>query len=172
MHSVDNALNHETQELKFFVADNAQEVWPFLDLIKKTHDESHLGHIKFSESKTISIVHKAIADKKRNGIFLAERKGVPVGFLYCTIGEYFIGTGSLITTVNSMGVARRTRRSLNGGRVALGLISGLESWSRARASSEILFHVTSGNGVGRTHKFLKRRGFTLLGGSYSRRLDP
>jgi len=85
---------------------------------------------------------------------------------YCSTDEYHIGTDVLLNTIHNINVCRDVRESLSGGRVALGLMSGVKSWSKARAAEEILLHVTSGIDLGRSHKFAKRMGFEFVGGSY------
>ena len=72
----------------------------------------------------------------------------------------------LITTINNMNVKRSVRRSLSGGKVAIGLMNGVKSWSKARGAQEVLFHVTSGVDLARAHKFAKHAGFQFIGGSY------
>lgn len=57
---------------------------------------------------------------------------------------------------------------LGGGKAALGLLMGVETWSKARGAREVLLHVTSGVDLARTHKLAKRAGFQLIGGSYAK----
>jgi len=57
---------------------------------------------------------------------------------------------------------------LSGGRVALSLLRGVTSWSKARGAKEILFHVTSGVQMKATHSLAKRMGFEVIGGSYAK----
>lgn len=97
---------------------------------------------------------------------LATINDEPVGFTYCSVGEYHIGEGVLLTTIHNMNVTRSVRASLAGGRVALGLFKGVETWSKARGGKEVLFHVTSGVDLARAHKLAKHIGFEFVGGSY------
>ena len=102
----------------------------------------------------------------RHGGFLATKGDTPLGMLYCSTGEYHIGTDILLTIIHNISVRRDVRECLSGGRVALGLLSGAKSWSKARGAKEILLHVTSGVDLARSHKFAKRMGFQFVGGSY------
>jgi hypothetical protein len=68
---------------------------------------------------------------------IAERRGQAVGFVYCSVGEYHIGSDVLLTTIHNMNVARSVRSSLSGGKIALGLFRGVETWSQARGAKEI-----------------------------------
>lgn len=103
-------------------------------------------------------------------MMVARNRGKPAGFAYCSIGEYYIGTGTLVTTIHTINVLREVRHGLRGGRAALGLFRGVETWSNARSSKEILFHVTSDIDLKRTHKFIKRLGYRFIGGSYAKNL--
>lgn len=140
-------------------------------LAEQAHAESRFSYIKFSPDKVRAIAARAIAKPDRHGAMICRAKGKPIGFAYCSIGEYHIGTGTLVTTIHNLNVLKPVRHSLRGGRVALGLLKGVDSWSRARSASEILFHVTSDVELGRTHKFIKRLGYRFIGGSYARAVD-
>jgi len=98
--------------------------------------------------------------------YQTHRGDTPLSMLYCLSGEYRIGTDVLLTTIYNINVRRDVRESLSGGRVALGLMAGAKSWSKARGVAEILLHVTSGIDLSRTHKFAKWTGFEFFGGSY------
>lgn len=151
------------------VKDNAS-MKDIVFLAKRAHEESRFSYITFAPQKVQAIAERAIADPKRHAVMLAWDGGDPVGFVYCSIGEYHIGTGTLVTTIHNINVLQEVRHSLRGGRVALGLFRGVETWSQARSSKEILFHVTSDIDLGRTHKFIKRIGYRFIGGSYAKNL--
>ena len=78
-----------------------------------------------------------------------------VGFVYCAVDEYHIGSDILLTTIHNMNVSRTVRSSLSGGQIALGLFRGVETWSQARGAKEILFHVTSDVHLAQAHKLAK-----------------
>ena len=139
-------------------------------LARRAHEESRFSYIEFAPHKVRAIAERAISDPKRHAAMMAWDGGKPVGFAYGSIGEYHIGTGTLVTTIHNINVLSEVRHSLRGGRVALGLFRGIETWSKARSSKEILFHVTSDVDLSRTHKFIKRLGYRFIGGSYARSL--
>ncbi|UWP90182.1 hypothetical protein [Aliiroseovarius crassostreae] len=139
-----------------------------VDLAREAHAESRVGYIPFSAEKVQKIALTAISDDKRHAVMLAEKHGVPVGAAYCSVGEYYIGTDVLLTTIHNINVSRDVRMTLSGGRVAMGLFRGIETWSQARGAQEILFHVTSDIDLARAHKLAKRMGFQFIGGSYAK----
>jgi hypothetical protein len=104
----------------------------------------------------------------RHGVLIPTHNETPVGFAYCNIGEPMVGTGLLITTVQVLYVSAKVRASLLGGKIANGLLNGVLNWNAARDGQEVLIHVTSGIQAAGTHRFLKRRGFETVGGSYVR----
>lgn len=67
-------------------------------------------------------------------------------------------------------IVRGHRAPLAGGRIALGLLKGVETWARARGAREVLFHFTSGLELARSRKLAKRMGYELIGGSYGKAL--
>lgn len=156
--------------LSFRVVIDHTDIPALVDLAREAHEESRFSYIPFSADKVARIAKLALKDSKRHGIFIAVRGAVPIGFAYCTLGEYHIGTDVLIATIHNINVSRQVRQRLAGGRAALGLLNGVKSWARARGASEILFHVTSGGELERTHRLAKRLGYQIIGGSYALRL--
>lgn len=169
-------MNSETRQiakrrLSFCILDSLDKVDQITFLAQQAHFESRFSYITFAPHKVRRIAEQALDDPKRRAVLLCHDAEKPVGFVYCSIGEYHIGTGSLITTIHNINVLSDFRETLNGGRASLGLLRGVDRWSRARGSSEILFHVTSGVDLARTHKFIKRLGYSFIGGSYAKQLD-
>lgn len=150
---------------------DAKAVEDIVYLAGRAHAESRFSYITFAPNKVRSIFEIAISNPKKHAIFLASKNQNPIGFAYCSVGEYHIGVGSLVTTIHNINVIKEVRHSFRGGRVAIGLFRGVESWSRARSSQEILFHVTSGVDLERTHKFIKKIGYKFVGGSYAKRVS-
>ena len=97
---------------------------------------------------------------------IAEKHYQAVGFVYCSVGEHHIGSDDLLTTIHNMNVFRTVRSSLSGGKIALGLFRGGETWSQARKAKEILFRVTSDVNLAQAHRLAKRIGYKFVGGSY------
>ena len=149
------------------------EITPVDDIIyvaRRAHEESRFSYITFAPDKVSEIVNRVLSDQKRHGAMMAWLDKRPVGFTYCSVGEYHVGTGTMVTTIHAISVLTDVRRTLRGGRVSLGLFRGVETWSQARSSKEVLFHVTSDVDLGRTHKLIKRLGYRFIGGSYAKSL--
>lgn len=159
---------HVADGLEFEVLTSMDAIDDIVYLAGRSHAESRFSYITFAPDKVRAIAKLALADPKRRGVMICRDKNKPVGIVYCSIGEYHIGTGTLVTTIHNLNVLKNVRHSLKGGRVALGLLNGVASWSKARSSAEILFHVTSDVELGRTHKFIKRLGYRFIGGSYAK----
>jgi hypothetical protein len=155
-------------KLQFRMANAATDIPALIELAREAHTESRFGYIPFSEAKVRKIVATALKDEKRHGIMVVLRGDDLVGAASCSVGEFHIGTGVLLTTIHNINVKRKERASLSGGRVALGLFKGIETWSKARGAEEILFHVTSGVDLARIHKLAKRMGYQFVGGSYAK----
>jgi hypothetical protein len=154
--------------LAFRLCTDEKELPYLIELAREAHLESRFGHIPFSAQKVEKIARKAMLDTKRHGVMICFRNEEPVGFAYCSVGEYHIGSNALIATVHNMNVSSVVRSQLSGGKVALGLFRGVHTWAKARNACEVLFHVTSGVEYERTHKTLSRIGYTFIGGSYAK----
>lgn len=152
--------------LVFRLATAEGDLPDIVKLAAMAHEESRFRYIPFNPDKVRKIARSAFKDQKRHAVMIAEQHGQAVGFVYCSIGEYHIGSDVLLTTIHNMNVSRSVRSSLSGGKIALGLFRGVETWSQARGAKEILFHVTSDVDLARAHKLAKRIGFKFVGGSY------
>lgn len=152
--------------LQFRLAKDKSDLPAIVALAREAHEESRFSYIPFSEAKVRKIALGAFKDQKRHAVMLATKGDTPVGFVYCSAGEYHIGEGVLLTTIHNMNVSRAVRSSLSGGKIAMGLFKGVETWSQARGVKETLFHVTSGIDLARAHKLAKRIGYKFVGGSY------
>ena len=135
------------------------------------HAESRFSDIAYSHKKRDDLFMKAIDDPKFYALIIAEMDGEPVGFLFCTAGEYLVGYGELITTVYSFYVRKKYRGTLMGGKAAVRLMAAVVKWSEARKVREVMIHVTSGIDVQRTDRFLRRAKFGVIGANYSLRLS-
>jgi len=155
-------------DLSFRLCVDPSDLPHILRLAEEAHHESRLGHIPFSEEKVRKLAAAAFKKQDRQAVMLAFKSDLPVGIAYCSIGEYHIGSGLLLTTIHNINVTRSVRETLSGGKVALGLFRGIETWSKARGASEILLHVTSGVHTDRAHKLAKRLGYKFIGGSYAK----
>ena len=159
-------LNRASSAFKFVLATDMRDIAPIVELAREAHTESRFGYIPFSAGKVEKIAKTAFKDTRRHAVMLAKQGEKAVGIAYCSVGEYHLGAGVLLTTIHNINVSNAVRSSLSGGKVALGLFRGVETWSRARGAKEILFHVTSDVDLARAHKLAKRTGYKFIGGSY------
>lgn len=159
------------QRLSFGLLKSFSTIEEIVFLARRAHEESRFSYIKFAPEKVRAIAESALQATDRHGVFMAWSDGAPVGFAYCSLGEYHIGIGTLVTTIRNICVLPEERHRLGGGKVAIGLFKGVESWSRARGSKEILIHVTSDVDLGRTDKFVQRLGYRCIGGSYAKSIS-
>lgn len=157
---------------RFDIARDESDLPAIVRLAQRAHAESRLRHLPFSEEKVQRLARRAMAEPARHAVMLARRGAEPVGFLYCSVGEYFIGTGALLATVHNLNVAREHRRRLRGGRIAMGLLNGARTWALARGAVELSVNVSSGVEVERTARLLGRLGFATTGGNHTLRLEP
>ena len=164
----DNDSVVSKKEVKLRQATSEVDLPAIVALAKEAHEESHFGDIAFSDSKVRKIALAAFDDSKRHAVILAERAGRPVGFVYCSVGEFYIGSNALLTTIHNLNVSKSIRSNLSGGRAALRLFRGVELWSEARGAKRILFHVTSNVNLAQTHKLAKKVGYRFIGGSYEK----
>lgn len=153
--------------LRFRMADIG-DIPALIQLAHEAHAESRFGYIPFSEAKVLKVATAALKDEKRHAIMVAFRDDYLVGATSCSIGEFHIGTDVLLTTIHNINVRREERARLSGGRAALGLFKGVETWSRARGAREVLFQITSGIDLGRAHKLARHMGYQFIGGSYAK----
>lgn len=107
--------------LSFRLASSDSDLPAIARLAQEAHGESRFGYIPFNPDKIRKIARAAFKDQKRHAVMIADRRGQAVGFVYCSVGEYHIGSDILLTTIHNMNVARSVRSSLSGGKIALGL---------------------------------------------------
>ena len=140
------------------------------ELARRAHQESIFADIPFSEDKFHRAFDRILADPARHLGLKAALGHRILGCGYGRLGGHYIGEGARIVTVVSVFVDRPVRSGLLGGKAALGLVRGIEQWSRRQDARLVLYHVTSGRGVAGTDRFFRRMGMTTLGGNYGIRL--
>lgn len=107
---------------------------------------------------------------ERHLVAVAEVRGRAEGFVFASVGEYHVGTGVLIATINAIYTAPSLRGSLLGGRAGVGLFRAVKNWARGSGAAEILLHATSGISADRVGRTVGRLGFVRVGGSYVARV--
>ncbi|WP_282053260.1 hypothetical protein [Phaeobacter inhibens] len=152
--------------MNYWICKDVSDIPKIIPLIHEAHLASNLRRIPLNIQKIESIVQKSLSKKESSAIMLAGRRGMVEGAAYCEVGEYIIGSKILLTTIHGIFVSNRLRKSLAGGRVALSLFKGIETWSTSRKSSAIWLHDTFGIDEGRTHKLVRKIGFSTAGATY------
>lgn len=150
----------------FWLCDNLTDFPLIQELTKEAHRMSFFKGVPFDEDKVYSIVEKSISNRATNGIMLAGNTLGLKGAAFCSVGEYIIGSGVLLTTIHGIYVVNEARNSLLSGRVALGLLKGVETWSAARSSIGIWMHATSGIDNERADKLAHRSGYFPAGQTF------
>ena len=131
------------------------------------HNEARFSDIPYSHKKRDDLFLNAIENPKAYALVIAELNGEPVGFAFCTAGEYFVGYGDLITTVTGFYVRKKYRNTLAGGKAAIRMLAGVVKWSEVRNVREVMVHATSGIDLRRTDRFFRRAKFHVVGATYA-----
>ncbi|MCV0424593.1 MAG: GNAT family N-acetyltransferase [Roseibium sp.] len=165
---VDSGSSYKSlRSVRIRLAENEDDLLSLRPLSQAFHSESRYSSVPYSFEKRDKLFQRAIDEPKYTGLLIAESGGKPVGFLFCTVGEYIVGTGNLFTTIHSFYVDQTLRGSLAGGRTAARLLQGVIKWSKVRGVDEILAHVTSGFDLKRIDRFFRHAGFKTIGGNYA-----
>ncbi|MBG6155993.1 hypothetical protein IWQ52_002041 [Labrenzia sp. EL_159] len=142
-------------------------------LAREAHQNTIFRDIPFSEAKARAIFDKAMAQPGRFGLIYAVPGGSEplaeiglYGFASVQAGEYFLGSGTLIATVQTLNISQRISGSFLGGKVALRLFKALRHWSQTQGCEHLMAHVTNGMGVEDADRFFRRCRMTTVGGNY------
>ncbi len=152
---------------QLWLAADQQDLNELPPLSAAFHNESCFSEVPYSFEKRDASFKRSVSEPDFTALIIAERRNEPVGFLFCTVGEYIVVTGDLFTTIDSFYVTKKLRGTLAGGRVAIRLIRGAIKWPRMRQVREIMVHVTSGLDLKRTDRFFRHAGFSVIGGNYA-----
>lgn len=163
--------NSGRKKITLRLADTLADLEYLRPVSLELHEESRFSDIPYSHKKRDKLLAKAINEPNLYGLIIAQFGEDPVGYIFCTVGEYLVGDGELITTVYAFYVRKKYRGTLVGGKAAVRLISGVVKWSEARNVREVMIHVTSGIDIQRTDRFLRRAKFGVIGANYALRFD-
>jgi hypothetical protein len=98
---------------------------PLLDLFERAHRETRFNYIPFSRDKARRLLRQVMAEDARHLVAVADVGGKPEGFVFASVGAYFVGTEVLIVTINVLYTSNALRGSLLGGRASLGLFKAV-----------------------------------------------
>jgi hypothetical protein len=167
---VGSGLGAEDRRLVLRLVRSDEDPEPLLDLFEKAHQETRFNYIPFSRDKARRLLRQVMAEDARHLVAVAEVGGKPEGFVYASVGEYFVGTDALIVTINVIYTSPPLRNSLLGGKVALRLFMAVDRWSKEVGAREILLHVTSGIEPKRLWRTVGRIGLRTVGATYVKRI--
>jgi GNAT superfamily N-acetyltransferase len=145
-----------------------------IHLAREAHGRTIFRDIPFSEDKARAIYTKAVAQPERFGlIYAVPGADAPLkidgllGFASVQAGEYFLGTGTLIATVQTLNISQKIAGTLLGGKVALRLVQAVRHWAKERGCAHLMVHVTNGENAEDADRFFRRCGMVTVGGNYS-----
>jgi len=161
-----NRPSENTNTLKLKIVTDVSEFNQIKPLTDELMLESRFRSNAPNSSKQLKLLEKVVSSPKTHVLITAKLGSVPIGFVFCSAGEFFAGGGQVISTIHALYVRKRYRDTLVGGRAALRMVSSIVRWARARNSAELMIHVTSGVDLERTDKFLRRLGFRTIGANY------
>lgn len=147
-------------------ADTQADLDAMLPLSLEAHAATRFGEFELDNGKRIKVLRRALTNRDRYALLLAEKDGQLIGFLFCTVADYVVGRG-LIATVVAFFVREQVRSSLRGGEAAIRLLKGFLRWAAIREAQDVQIHVTSGIDLNRTHRFMQKVGFTPIGCNYA-----
>lgn len=83
-------------------------------LAREAHEESRYRHIPFCEAMVRKLAMGAFAEGAPHVVLLAFKGGRPAGLAACSVGEYHIGTGVRIASIQNLSVSRDVRSAADG----------------------------------------------------------
>ncbi len=124
------------------------------------HEARYSAH-PFDETKARQLSLRAVSDRERQAVIVAERDGQLVGYCWGMAGEAMFSR-AILGTIASIYVQPAARN----GFAAVKLLHAFRNWARIKGCVEIHLNVTTGIRLARTDRFLRRLGFQQTGGNY------
>ena len=147
------------------LASDSSDIEKMVSLGAMMHRESGYATHPYDADKLRARGEKALEDRGRTCLLMAERGGEPIGMLFAVVSEFYFSR-ALGATALAFFVVPEHR----GGMAAIKLLHAFRRWAQNREVAEISIHVTSGVHMARTDRLLKRLGFKMTGGNYGVRL--
>lgn len=158
---------YNTGKLKIRIGTTKEDVEYTRVLSVEAHNEGRFRDYKFSHEKRDAFLMNSVNYPNLWRLIIAEIENEPVGFLFCTANDYMVGVDGKLTAVYAYYVRKQFRENMIGGKAAILLMRSCINWSKKMGSREVMVHATSGINPKRTDSFLKRTGFSTIGGNYS-----
>lgn len=160
-----SALKPRTVTVRLLASE--RDIEETLPLASAAHREGrHRRYPLDAERRRRFLRERFLADPTRYGFLVARHRGRAVGMLTCHAQTLFYSDATVVSCL-SFYVLGSVRRTLLGGRVALGLLDAGRRWALNRRAVEWQMHVTNGIHIGQTDRMLRRVGFRQTGGNYA-----
>lgn len=142
-------------------------------LAREAHQNTIFNAIPISETKVRAIFDRAITQPDRFGLIYALSEPLETqddnglcGFASVHAGEYFLGEGALIATVQTLNISGKLEGTLLAGKVAVRLMQAIRHWAQTRDCQYLITHVTNGHDPARADRFFRKCGMKTAGGNY------
>lgn len=168
-------ITQERTSIKLRLADGSEtDCRAGIHLAREAHLRTIFRDIPFLEAKARAIFDEAIVAPERFGlIYVVPSADEPLtedgllGFASVQAGEHFLGSGTLIATVQTLNISQKLTGTLLGGKVALRLVQAVRDWAKERGCAHLMVHVTNGENAEDADRFFRRCGMVTVGGNYS-----
>lgn len=70
-------------------------------LAGELHETSQFSYVQFSNEKFERVAAPAFGNPAQHALVIAELDSEPIGFIFYSLSEYFIGTDELLTSVTA-----------------------------------------------------------------------
>lgn len=144
------------------LANSIDDLDALVPLVRAMHAESDDRRYPLALQRLFALGEKALKEPGNHGLILAERDGLPIGFLFAVVNRFFF-SDALTAGAMAWFVAREHR----GGLAAVKLLHAYRNWARNRKAAQIQIFVTTGSNLARTDRLMRRLGFRQSGGNYA-----
>ncbi|WES31870.1 GNAT family N-acetyltransferase [Varunaivibrio sulfuroxidans] len=145
------------------LAADMRDVECMIELGRVAHRESRFADLEYAPDKLMQSALGAMTEegRKRMCLLMAEYRGDLLGMIVATVGSHWfsseLGASAMVYYVHP---------DHRGSMAAIKLLHGFRRWAQNRRVRRININVTSGVGMARTDKLMRRLGFEFTGGNY------
>ncbi len=147
-----------------------QDLEPARAIARALHEKTVFAHIPWSDRKFDRQCDEIIKLPPNKVGLVAELNGKVLGFAFLTCGEYFIGEGHIVTTVQTIAVDSDNLMPTTAIKAFMRLIEGAKKWAATRGEKGsnvmVVLTVTSGVNLKATDRILRKAGAKCVGGGY------
>jgi GNAT superfamily N-acetyltransferase len=133
-----------------------------IEMGRTAHAESIQAHFSFKPERLVQQLRACIdPPNPRYCLFVAEREGQLVGAIWGFVDQHYFSDARVATELMFY-----VRADYRGSPIAVRLITAYRRWAENRGVQEIMICMTTGHDIEKFDRFLKRAGFTHVGGNY------